>query len=151
MCLTDKQKELITKNCTVSYVNNTKERQNKGQFFTPAELTIKMIEKFKSLDGCFIDPCGGNGNLLVGLISAGVSPECIYYNELDSNEFEAGKKRLMEYGVPIENMTNFDALSDEFAECYSGCAGFMNVIMNPPYIRNLHLKILSKMMEIFQQ
>ena len=30
---------------------------------------------------------------------------------------------LMEYGVPVENMTNFDALSDEFAECYEGCKG----------------------------
>lgn len=147
MKLTEKQKEAVIKACTVEYQNDIKERQKMGQFFTPAPLVIKMIEKFEDLEGDFIDPCAGNGNLLVGLIAAGVSPDNIYYNELDVKEFEAGKERLMKLGVPESHFTNFDVLSDEF-ERYYGAAS-MNAIINPPYKGNLHLKILNKLIEIF--
>lgn len=119
MKLTEKQKEDIKKACIVEYQNDIKERKKKGQFFTPPELIIKMIEKFDNLDGTFFDPCGGSGNLLVGLIMSGVAPENIYYNELDINEFNAGKKRLMDLGVPEDHFTNFDVLSKEFEEYYN--------------------------------
>lgn len=148
MELNEKQKENIRKMCTVEYQNDLSERQKKGQFFTPPELIIRMIEKFTSLDGCFIDPCAGSGNLLVGLIAAGVDPENIFYNEFDENEYAAGKKRLIALGVPETNFTNMDALSDEFREYYENTN--MNVIINPPYKGSLHLKILNKMIEIFQ-
>ena len=46
-------------------------------------------------------------------------PENIYYNELDINEFNAGKKRLMALGVPEDHFTNFDVLSKEFEEYYN--------------------------------
>ena len=147
MILTEEQKKNIKTMCSVAYVNDLKERQTKGQFFTPSELVIQMIEKFGDLDRDFIDPCGGNGNLLVGLIAVGVSPENIYYNELDENEYKAGVKRLIELGVPEDHCTNFDALSDEFEEYYKNAS--MSVIMNAPYLRNTHLKILKKMIEIF--
>lgn len=119
MVLTEQQKEEIKKACVVEYQNGIKERKAKGQFFTPPELIIQMIEKFDDLDGTFFDPCGGSGNLLVGLIKAGVAPENIYYNELDENEFEAGKKRLMALGVPEDHFTNFDVLSKDFEEYYN--------------------------------
>ena len=120
MILTEEQKQRITKACVVEYQNDTKERKKMGQFFTPAELVIKMIEKFQDLDGTFLDPCAGSGQLLVGLIMAGVDPNNIYYNELDVNEFEAGKKRLMALGVPENHFTNFDVFSKEFEEYYHG-------------------------------
>ena len=147
MQLNDKQKENIRKMCTVEYQNDFSERQQKGQFFTPAELIIKMIEKFASLEGCFIDPCAGSGNLLVGLIAAGVSPENIYYNELDIKEYTEGKKRLMALGVPETNFTNMDVLSDDFRNYYENSD--MNVIINPPYKGSLHLKILNILVEMF--
>ena len=147
MILTEEQKKNIKTMCTVAYTNDLKERQTKGQFFTPSELVIQMIEKFDDLDRDFIDPCGGNGNLLIGLIVAGVSPDSIYYNERDENEYKAGVKRLTELGVPEDHCTNFDAVSDEFEEYYKNAS--MSVIMNPPYLRNTHLKILKKMIEIF--
>lgn len=147
MILTEEQKKNIKTMCVVTYANDLKERQKKGQFFTPPELIIKMIEKFDDLDRDFIDPCGGNGNLLVGLIAVGVSPESIYFNELDENEYKTGVKRLTELGVPEDHCTNFDALSDEFEEYYKNAS--MSVIINPPYLRNTHLKILKKMIDIF--
>ena len=39
------------------YAGKTKkERQDMGQFFTPPELTIQMIEKFEDMEGTTIDP-----------------------------------------------------------------------------------------------
>ena len=46
MILTEEQKQSIVKACAVEYQNDIKERKKMGQFFTPAELVIKMIEKF---------------------------------------------------------------------------------------------------------
>ena len=46
MILTEEQKQRIVKACTVEYQNDIKERKKMGQFFTPAELVIRMIEKF---------------------------------------------------------------------------------------------------------
>lgn len=41
----------------IQYGTKTKEeRQKLGQFFTPPELTIKMLEKFENLDGNILDP-----------------------------------------------------------------------------------------------
>ena len=65
MILTEEQKERITKACVVEYRNDTKERKKMGQFFTPAELVIKMIEKFDNLDGTFLDPCAGSGRFVI--------------------------------------------------------------------------------------
>lgn len=44
------------------YANKTlAERQDFGQFFTPPELTIKMLEKFNDLKGSVLDPtCGAS-------------------------------------------------------------------------------------------
>lgn len=51
MILTEEQKQRITKACVVEYQNDIKDRKKMGQFFTPAELVIRMIEKFDNLDG----------------------------------------------------------------------------------------------------
>ena len=41
----------------IQYGTKTKEeRQKLGQFFTPPELTIKMLEKFENLEGNILDP-----------------------------------------------------------------------------------------------
>lgn len=97
------------------YADKTlEERQELGQFFTPPELTIKMLEKFSSLDDFIIDPCAGSGNLLAAAIIAGTDPQKVYYNECDPDIFEVGKKRLVGLGVPEKNFVCSDALGNEF-------------------------------------
>ena len=60
------------------------ERRELGAFFTPRELTIKMIEKINTLSGkTILDPTCGTGNLLAGCIIAGADPTLIYGNEFD--------------------------------------------------------------------
>ena len=89
-----------------------KERQELGAFFTPPELSIKMIEKFDNLDGTILDPCAGAGGLLAACIIAGADPKKIYANEYDKDILEVCKNRLVPMGVPEENIHQGDALKD---------------------------------------
>ena len=66
MLLTDKQKQDIIAEFNEwkdkMYANKTLEdRQDLGAFFTPPELTIKMIEKFQDLNDDVLDPYCGRG------------------------------------------------------------------------------------------
>lgn len=100
---------------------SVEERQELGQFFTPAELTIKMIEKFDNLDGTILDPCAGCGGLLSACIIAGADPEKIYANEFDPEIVELCKQRLVPMGVPEWHIHCGDALDPhcyEFSEDY---------------------------------
>lgn len=92
------------------------QRKELGAFFTPPDLTIKMIEKFDNLDGTILDPCAGCGGLLAACIIAGADPEKIYANEFDASIVELCKKRLVPMGVPEWHIHQGDAL-DEY--CYN--------------------------------
>lgn len=119
MQLNDNQKKAIINEYNQwkdkMYANKTlSERQDFGQFFTPAELTIKMLEKFEDLDGVIIDPTCGAGNLLAAAIAAGARPENIYGNELDEEILNVCKERLMALGVPESNFVLSDILTEKF-------------------------------------
>ena len=114
MTLTEEVKQAIIDefNKQLPNENDTATKKKFGQFFTPPSLTIKMIEKFDDLEGTILDPCGGSGNLLAACIIAGADPKLVYYNELDPNVFEIGKKRLMALGVPEKNFHIGNALDE---------------------------------------
>lgn len=101
----------------VQYNGKTKkERQKLGQFYTPPELTIKMIEKFDNLEGNILDPTIGSGNLIAACIIAGANPKTCYGIELDKDILDnVCKKRLIPMGVPEKNLRYGNALNDE---CY---------------------------------
>ena len=90
------------------------ERRKLGAFFTPPELTIKMIEKFDSIENkTILDPTCGTGNLLAGCIIAGANPEMIYGNEYDPTFVQLCRDRLKKLGVPESNIHEGDALNPE--------------------------------------
>ena len=94
-----------------------KARQAKAQFFTPPALTIKMLEKFDSLEGKdILDPTCGAGGLLVACILAGADPKRIYGIELDKDIREVCLKRLCPMGVPENNIKLGNALDDDAYE-----------------------------------
>ena len=115
MKLTNEQinaiKEEYTKWKDSMYANRTlSERKDFGQFFTPPDLSIKMLEKFENSDGTILDPCCGAGNLLAAAIFAGFKPENIYGIELDPDILQIAIERLSLLGVPKDNLHVGDAL-----------------------------------------
>ena len=102
MILTQEVKDLITKEFeefkAQMYAGKTKEeRQKLGQFFTPADISIKMIERFDcdSLSGKKImDPTCGSGNLLAACLIAGADSDKVFGNELDKTMLATCRRRL---------------------------------------------------------
>ena len=98
----------------IQYAGKTKEeRQKLGQFFTPPELSIQMLEKFNDLNGNILDPTVGCGGLLAACIIAGTNPRKCYGIELDSSIALLCRERLSKLGVPRMNIHIGDALNDE--------------------------------------
>ena len=94
-----------------------KERQKLGQYFTPPQLTIRMLEKFESLeDKDILDPCLGAGGLIAAAVIAGANPSKCYGIELDPSVLELAKKRLTKLGVPEQNLRQGDALDPKSYE-----------------------------------
>ena len=115
MILTEEQKQAITNEYNqfveIQYAGKTKkERQELGQFFTPSELTIRMIEKFTNLEGTILDPTCGAGGLLAAVILAGADPTKCYGIELDPAIANVAKERLGKLGLPSSNIKVGDAL-----------------------------------------
>lgn len=50
-------------------------RKSLGSFYTPNSLADKMVSKFESLDGNFVDFTAGDGSLLRALNRAGPEVE----------------------------------------------------------------------------
>ena len=85
-------------------------RAKLGQFATPPQLTIKMLEKFDSLEGNVLDPCLGAVNLIAAAIIAGADPNKCYGIELDPTVLKVCRRRLLKYGVPPWHLKEGNAL-----------------------------------------
>ena len=96
------------------YANKTlSERQDFGMFFTPPELTIKMLEKFQNIKGSVLDPTCGAGGLLAAAIMAGADPKLVYRIELDPEIHKIAVERLGKLGVPEKNIICGNALDSK--------------------------------------
>lgn len=69
-----------------------------GQFYTPANICIQMLEEFEcdTLDNKIIlDPCCGSGNLLIACLIAGASITNLYGNDYDHVAVDLCRRRLI--------------------------------------------------------
>ena len=115
-----------------------------GSFYTPDSLADKMVSKFESLDGNFVDFTAGDGSLLRALNRAGVDWSRLYANELDKESYENLLK--MNPDLPRDHVLNMDALDDEcHKKMLEICNGQYQVILNPPF--SLGNKIVRKILE----
>ena len=71
-----------------------KERQELDQFFTPPEISIKLIEEISNLSGNILDPTCGSGNLLAAALIAGADSDKIFGNDYDLTMTQACRDRL---------------------------------------------------------
>lgn len=104
MYLTEEQKSAISLEFETfvdsMYAGKTKkERQELDQFFTPADLTIKMLEALdctyeEFLDSDIIDPTSGSGNLLAAALIIGVDSDKVFGNEYDETMIKLCRERL---------------------------------------------------------
>lgn len=119
MTVTDEQRKAIEDEFAAwqadQYAGKTKEeRQKFSQFFTPPQLSIKMIEKFDSLtDKDILDPTSGAGGLIAAAIFAGASPSRVYGIELDPVIASIARVRLAKLGVPRHHIHLGNALVNE--------------------------------------
>lgn len=76
------------------YASNSKnKRKELGQFYTPPDLIMSLLDKFDYNSDDFknkkiIDPTSGAGGLLIGCYYAGANIENLYGIELDKNILE---------------------------------------------------------------
>lgn len=93
------------------------ERQALGAFFTPPELTLKLLEKLDTKpDDTLLDPCLGAGGLLAAAIISGkVKAENCYGIELDPDILQVARRRLGALGVPEWHLHHGNALN---RDCY---------------------------------
>ena len=111
MILTQEVKDLITKEFEFfkaqMYAGKTKEeRQKLGQFFTPADISIQMIERFDcdSLAGKkILDPACGSGNLLAACLLAGADPDKVFGNDYDPIMVIECRKRLQRLNPKVRS------------------------------------------------
>ena len=93
------------------------ERQKLAQFFTPPSLSIRMLEKFETVENKdILDPTLGAGGLIAAAVIAGADPSRCYGIELDPAVLEVAKRRLARLGVPPQNLRQGDALDPKSYE-----------------------------------
>ena len=71
-----------------------KERQELDQFFTPPEISIRLIEELSDLSGNVLDPTSGSGNLLAAALIAGADSDKIFGNDYDEAMVKLCRERL---------------------------------------------------------
>ena len=70
------------------------ERQELDQFFTPPEISIKLIEELSDLSGNVLDPTSGSGNLLAAALIAGADSQRVFGNEYDAAMVKLCRERI---------------------------------------------------------
>ncbi len=69
-----------------------------GQFYTPANICIQMLEEFEcdTLENkVILDPCCGSGNLLIACLVAGANINNLYGNDYDYDAVALCRRRLV--------------------------------------------------------
>ena len=70
------------------------ERQELDQFFTPPEISIKLIEELSDLSGNVLDPTSGSGNLLAAALIARADPQRVFGNDYDAAMVKLCRERI---------------------------------------------------------
>lgn len=113
---------------------------NSTDMKTPEALLDKMFEKLSNYNGTICDPCAGVGTMLLYAVEKyGFKKEDCYGIDIDEDNVKICKK------LGFVNITKGDAQDPKTWGKLN--MNFDHIIMNPPYDKNLHLKILQEAMK----
>lgn len=128
-----------------------KERKKLNQFFTPPELSIKIIENLDNLNGTIIDPCNGAGNLtmaaaIVKFCDLNEKPLNVFGYDIDDKMIELVINRFNKYfGIDFSNNFKHKDSTQNWTENFDTC------LTNPPFNKNggdlLELAIIKNIIE----
>ena len=113
---------------------------NSTDMKTPEALLDKMFEKLSNYNGTICDPCAGVGTMLLYAVEKyGFKKEDCYGIDIDEDNVKICKK------LGFVNIIQGDAQDPKTWGKLN--MNFDHIIMNPPYDKNLHLKVLSEAMK----
>ena len=113
---------------------------NSTDMKTPEALLDKMFEKFSNYNGTICDPCVGVGTMLLYAVEKyGFKKEDCYGIDINEDNVKICRK------LGFVNIIQGDAKDPKTWEKLN--MNFDKIIMNPPYDKNLHLKILQEAMK----
>ena len=113
---------------------------NSTDMKTPEALLDKMFEKLSNYNGTICDPCAGVGTMLLYAVEKyGFKKEDCYGIDIDEDNVKICKK------LGFVNIIQGDAQDPKTWGKLN--MNFDHIIMNPPYDKNLHLKILQEAMK----
>lgn len=113
---------------------------NSTDMKTPEALLDKMFEKLSNYNGTICDPCAGVGTMLLYAVEKyGFKKEDCYGIDIDEDNVKICKK------LGFVNIIQGDAQDSKTWGKLN--MNFDHIIMNPPYDKNLHLKILQEAMK----
>ena len=115
---------------------------NSTDMKTPEALLDKMFEKFSDYNGTICDPCAGVGTMLLYAVEKyGFKKENCYGMDINEDNVKICNK------LGFVNIIIGDAQDPKSWEKFGKMTKFNKIIMNPPYDKNLHLKILREAMK----
>lgn len=110
---------------------------NSTDMKTPEALLDKMFEKLSNYNGTICDPCAGVGTMLLYAVEKhSFKKEDCYGIDIDEDNVKICKK------LGFVNIIQGDAQDSKTWGKLN--MNFDHIIMNPPYDKNLHLKILQE-------
>ena len=113
---------------------------NSTDMKTPEALLDKMFEKLSNYNGTICDPCAGVGTMILYAVEKyGFKKEDCYGIDIDEDNVKICKK------LGFVNIIQGDAQDPKTWGKLN--MNFDHIIMNPPYDKNLHLKILQEAMK----
>lgn len=127
------------------------ERKKLNQFFTPPDLSIKIIENLENIKGDLVDPCCGAGNLLMAAAIVKVydlkeNPLTVFGYDIDKNMIKLIRDRFFNYfKIDFSNNFKIKDATEKWKNSFNVC------ITNPPFNKNganlLELSIIKMIIE----
>lgn len=130
----------------LSELLNSLSFSNQTDMKTPTSILEKMVSKLNGANGIICDPCCGIGTIFDYIRTQYDVPKDNFYG-IELEEDNVAICKLLGYKNVIQGDASERKTWDELVDLMNRNTNkmkFDHIIMNPPYCKNLHLKILNE-------